>query len=703
MLEVLEYISKPDLNKSGKFMINREISWLAFNARVLQEAEDPNVPLIERMRFLGIFSNNLDEFFKVRVATVKRMIHFKKSFKDALNVDPRKLLQQIQEKVLEQQAEFQRIYNNLLDELEKEGIHMVNETELNADQGEFVKDYFNQKVWPTLVPLMIDDKTEFPTLRDKSIYLAIKLYRSDNPKNIQYSLLEVPSRTLPRFLVIPSISDRKYIIFLDDVIRYCLKEVYAILNYDQFEAYTIKITRDAELDIDEDVSKSFLEKMKKSLKQRKKGEPVRFVYDETIPNDLLKFMKNKLELDSDDNLIPGGRYHNSKDFMAFPNLGRAELEYEKFQQLQHRDLKPYESILDVIGQKDVLLHYPFQSFGYFIDLLREAAIDPKVKSIKITIYRLAKDSRVINALINAAKNGKKVTVVLELQARFDEEANIKWSNVLQDEGVKVLFGIPGLKVHSKLCVISRKEANGLKHYASIGTGNYNEKTAKIYSDLSLFTSDKRITAEANRLFKMFDGITHRPFVYRHIVPSPTQLRNRLIRLISNEIKLAKDGKEAYITLKMNSLVDQQMIEKLYQASMAGVKIRLIIRGICSLVPNVEGLSENIEAISIVDKFLEHARVFIFGNGGNEVMYISSADWMGRNLDNRVEVTCPIYDPRIKQEINDFLNIQWRDNVKARIHDGSMKNEMREPAENEKLVRSQFELYEYYKNQLKEGE
>lgn len=700
MLEVLDYISKPAL-KSGEFMINREISWLSFNARVLQEAEDPNVPLIERVRFLGIFSNNLDEFFRVRVATVKRMIDLKKTLRDTLNVNPVELLQEIQKIVIKQQSDFQTIYQNLLQELEEEGIHIVDESQLSPDQGAFVKDYFHSKVWPALIPLMVHGQKKFPVLRDKSIYLAIKMFKNDDDKDFIYSLIEVPSKSLPRFLVIPSISDKKYVIILDDVIRYCLKDVFAILNYNHFDAYTIKVTRDAELDLDQDVSKSFLEKMKKSLKQRKKAAPVRFVYDEAMPADLLNFLKKKMEIDEGDNIIPGGRYHNSKDYMSFPNLGRAELEYQKHKPLPHKDLKPYESILDVVAEKDVLLHYPYQTFGYFIDLLREAAIDPKVSSIKITIYRLAKDSKVVNALINAAKNGKKVTVVLELQARFDEEANIKWSNVLNDEGVKVLFGVPGLKVHSKLCVITRKEAGGTRHYASIGTGNYNEKTSRIYSDLALFTANKKVTNEANRIFKLFDGVAHRPFLYRYLVPSPTQLRNKLIVMISKEIENAKKGKEAYITLKMNSLIDQQLIAKLYQASKAGVRVRLIVRGICGVVPGIKGLSENIEAISILDKFLEHARIFIFGNGGKQLTYISSADWMGRNLDNRVEITCPILDKNVQQEIDDMIEIQWNDNVKARYLDATMKNEFKQPKdETEKVVRSQFALYEYYKNQLK---
>ncbi|NEQ49938.1 MAG: polyphosphate kinase 1 [Leptolyngbya sp. SIO3F4] len=701
MLEVLEYINKKPHARTVQ-IVNREISWLAFNARVLQEAEDPNVPLLERIRFLGIFSNNLDEFFRVRVATVRRMVALKRSIRDNLNEDPKKLLEEIQQTVLGHQQEFQRIYQSLIDALEAEGIHLIDEKELSEDQGAFVKNYFHTKVWPTLVPLMIHDLKSFPHLRDKSIYLAIKLSKNEDPEDVRYSLLEVPSRNLSRFLVIPSISENKYVIILDDVIRYCLREIYATLNYDQIEAYTIKITRDAELDLDTDVSASFLEKMKKSLKQRKKGQPVRFVYDKSMPKDLLKFLMARMKLGKGDNMIPGGRYHNFKDFMGFPTLGRRDLEYQKIVPLQHKYLKPYQSILDVVREKDVMLHYPYQSFSYFIDLLREAAIDPKVRSIKITIYRLAKDSKVVNALINAVKNGKKVTVVLELQARFDEEANIKWSNVLQEEGITVLFGIPGLKIHSKICLITRKTEEGTRHFASVGTGNFNESTSRIYSDFALFTSDPQITSEVVKIFHLLEGRAHKPYYYRHLVPSPMQLRNKLVRLINAEIRNAKAGKTAYIYLKMNSLVDPDLVNKLYQASKAGVRIRLNIRGICSLIPGKKGLSENIEAISIIDKFLEHSRIFIFANGGDELMYFSSADWMGRNLDSRIEVTCPVYDEEVRQEIRDFLEIQWKDNVKARILDATIStNEYRSPAKGEDSLRSQFALYDYYQSKLEQ--
>lgn len=696
MLEVLEYVNRKPGGLTSK-IINREISWLAFNARVLQEADDPKVPLFERFRFLGIFSNNLDEFFRVRVATVKRMVELKKSIRDHLNEDPKKVLAQIQETVLQQQKDFQAIYERLLAELMKEGIAILNEKQLNAEQEAFVKNYFLTKVWPVLIPIMVSTNKKFPYLRDKYIYLAIKLSKTRKPEDVQYSLIEIPADRLGRFLVLPNDGDKRCMIILDDVIRFCLKEVFSMLNYNDIKAYTIKITRDAELDIEHDVSKSFLDKLNKSIKDRKKGEPVRFVYDKTMDADLLHFIMRKMKLDKSDNLIPGGRYHNFKDFMGFPNLGRKDLEYPKIVSVPHSHLKPYKSILNEVRKRDILLHFPYQSFNYFIDLLREAAIDPSVKSIKVTVYRLAKDSRVANALINAARNGKQVTAVLELQARFDEEANIRWSSVLQEEGVNVLHGLPGLKVHSKMCLISRREGTRTRNYASLGTGNFNESTSKVYSDLMLFTSDNRLCDEANRLFKLLEETEiPKPMPYKHLLPSPMQLRSSLVAMINTEIKNAKSGKEAFIYLKMNSLVDPDLILKLYQASKVGVKIRLNIRGICSLKAGVAGLSDNIEAISIVDKFLEHARVFWFANGGEELIYVSSADWMGRNLDSRVEVTFPIYAPELKQEIRDFLEIQWADNTKARMLDDKQENNFRIVEADTKKVRCQFELYDYYK-------
>ena len=673
--------------------VNREISWLSFNERVLQEAADERNPLIERMRFLGIFSNNRDEFFRVRVATVKRMAHFGMRDLDPQYPDPQKLLNQIQRITLKQQERFHQIYDELLEKLEKKNIYIINETEVFPEHAQFIRNFFEQKVYPALVPIMLDNVKEFPYLKDKEIYFAVELLNKGEKKH-KYAIIELPVSTVGRFLVLPPINNKKFIILIDDVIRFCLDEVFKVFEYDEIKAYTIKVTRDAELDLDNDVSKSFLEKMKKSLKKRKLGEPVRFVCDKNISKSLLKYFMDKLGMDEDDNLIPGQRYHNFKDFIKFPVVGDKSLTYERINQLPIKQLESEKSVFKAIKKKDVLIHYPYQSFNYFIDLLREAAIDPQVRSIKITIYRLASESKVVNALINAAKNGKKVTAVIELQARFDEENNIYWSNQLQEEGVKVLHGMAGLKIHSKICIIKRKENGKYINYCSIGTGNYNESTANLYSDFSLFTANTSLTNEVARVFKMIEGKIA-PYYYKHLVLSPTNLRNKLVRLINTEKRNALAGKEAYIYLKLNSLVDNDLITKLYQASKAGVKIKLNVRGICSLIPGVKGMSDNIEAISILDKFLEHSRVYVFCNGGKPKYYISSADWMVRNLDRRIEVTCPIYDKDLQKELQDFLEIQNQDNIKARILNAKQNNPYR--SKNAlKPIRAQFDLYEYYK-------
>ena len=681
--------------------INREISWLQFNDRVLQEAADENVPLVERMRFLGIFSNNRDEFFRVRVATLKRMVRLDKKGRTLATGTPREVLQEIQEVVLSQQKKFSKIYRKLLRELEAENIFLINETKLNEKQGQFVRDYFSEKVHPVVNPIMLRQVGKRPTLRDQSIYLLVKLHTPADDKKFELAMVDLPTKRVDRFLELPAEGKKKYIILLDDVIRYCLHDIFHMFGYTHAEAYTFKITRDAELDIDDDVSQSFLEKMQHSLKQRKKGDPVRFVHDKTMPPEMLQFLTKKLKLTDDSNQIAGDRYHNFKDFMGFPNVGSKNLVYRKADPVPHRSLHGQSSLLQALKNKDVVLHYPYHSFNYFIELLREAAIDPKVKFIKICIYRVASDSRVINAIINAAKNGKDVTVVVELQARFDEEANIYWSGILQEEGVRVIYGVPGLKVHSKLCLIGRKESGRMKLYANIGTGNFHEKTARIYSDVSLITADKRITNEVERVFSICENVYRPAYYYKKLLLSPMHLRNKLVRLINTEIRNAKAGKKAYMVLKMNSLVDIQLIRKLYQASQAGVKVQLIIRGICSLVPGVPGLSENIEAISILDRYLEHSRIYIFCHGGDDLCYISSADFMVRNLDHRIEVTCPILDPDCKQELIDMLNIQLADTVKARILDGSGKNMYKEGSKTgKKAVRTQFELYNYYRQLLK---
>lgn len=677
--------------KKNLVLINRELSWLSFNERVLQEAADPTVPLLERVKFLGIFSNNRDEFFRVRVATVRRMVHMGKRAEQMLGETPAVLLDKIQKKVIEQQATFDRLYQSIRKELEEENIYIIDENQLSREQGAFVKQFFRDKVLPCLVPIMLDSAPKFPYLKDKSGYLIVKLAK--HGKKPKYALLEIPTTEVARFVVIPDSGSDKYIILLDDVIRYCLDDIFSTFEYDNIESYTIKLTRDAELDIDNDVSKSFVEKISGSVKKRSKGLPVRLVYDSRISRDMLQYVMRSIKIRKADNPIPGGRYHNFKDFISFPDLGRKDLLYNSPAPLHHSELDIRKSLFNVIREKDILLSYPYQSFHHIIDLLREASIDPKVQSIMISLYRVAKYSNIVNILLNAIKNGKHVTVVVELQARFDEENNIYWANKLTEEGAKVIYGVPGLKVHSKVFLISRKENNKLIHYTHVGTGNFNEQTSKIYCDLSLLTADKKITEEVLKLFQFYYD-NYKTGSYKHLLVSPFSMRKKFLQLIDREIDHASEGVPAYIILKMNNLVDREMIAKLYEASGKGVKIKLIIRGMCGIVPGVKGLSENIEAISIVDKFLEHARVFIFCNGGEPKYFISSADWMTRNLDHRSEVAVPIYDKQLQQEIHTVMELQLSDNCKARIINQKQDNTYKKKSG--KKVRAQEAIYEYLK-------
>jgi len=622
--------------------INREISWLSFNERVLQEAADKTTPLIERLKFLGIFSNNRDEFYRVRVATVKRLAKLGKKALDVYGEDPKELLTRLQRRVIEQQNKFEATYQELLIELANSNVFIIDETHLSLTQQTYIKNYFSQEVISTLFPVMIDDTKPFPFLKDKASYLYLKLEAIDHKQKNKYAIIEIPS-SKSRFLVLPKQGVKNYIMMIDDVIRFNNDQIFEVFGYKTVEAYNIKLTRDAELDIDNDVSKSMMEKISKSVKARKQGLPVRFVYDAAMPNDMLRYIMKRLGMVKKDNAIPGGRYHNFKDFISFPNLGDSNLVYNNPPALQHKYLiNNLQTTLKIIKQKDILLHYPYHTYNHIINLLREASIDPTVESIKITLYRVADNSKIATSLVNAIKNGKKVTVLVELQARFDEENNIYWANKLQEEGAKVIYGVPGLKVHSKLFVITAREAGKEIYYAHIGTGNFNENTARIYTDFSLLTSNKNIAEELNKVFEFYEN-NFKVYPFKHLVVAPFFMRKTFLDLIQAEIINAKKKKPAAITLKMNSLVDKEMIDKLYEASKAGVQITLIIRGICSLVTDLDGWSDNIKAYSIVDKFLEHTRVFIFYNGGNEKIYISSADWMSRNLDSRSEVAVPIYD------------------------------------------------------------
>ena len=680
---------------------NRELSWLQFNARVLQEAEDETTPLIERLRFLGIFSNNLDEFFKVRYATIKRIVEAGKGGRSVLGgISAKELLEKITLTVIEQQKTSLRILSDIEAQLQDENIYIIDEHEVSDAQSTFISDYFLQKVSPALVTIMIGELDEFPTLKDSAAYLAVKMKMSKDDKifeeSTNYALIEIP-KSIERFVVLPSDGDKQYIILLDDLIRHCLDNIFSIFKYTSISAHMIKITRDAELDIDSDLSRSFIEKISKSVKNRSVGDPVRFVYDKSIDKETLLYLMDKMGIDDTDSVIPGGRYHNRRDYMKFPSLGRNDLLYDKIVPLPIKGLSLQGSLFHKVAEKDYLLYAPYQTFSYVVKFLREAALDPKVRNIKITIYRLAEVSHIASSLINAAKNGKTVTVQIELQARFDEAANIRYAEQMQSEGVRLIFGVAGLKVHCKACLVERLEGEKLKRYAFVSTGNFNESTARIYTDYTLFTANQKICKEINKVFDFFE-VNYKIKKYRHLIVSPHYTRNTIYSLIETEIENHKAGLPSGIRLKLNSLSDFKMIDKLYQASRAGVQIQMIVRGICCLIPGVPGMSENIEVISIIDKFLEHPRLYIFKHGGEQKMYISSADFMGRNLDNRVEISCPIYDEDIKAEINDTFDICWGDNVKARQITESQDNAYRR---NRKVqVRSQFKTYEYYQQKIK---
>lgn len=682
--------------RSSKQTIVRDISWLSFNARVLQEAKDDSNHIYDRLRFLGIFSNNLDEFFRVRVATLSRMERLGKAAKVHLEENPGKILKRIQEIVLKQQSTFDSTYNQVIKEMTKKNVYIKNERRLTKKQKEFVTNYFNDKVRTQTVPLMIESILHMPYLRDKSVYLACVLGNTHNPMLQRFALIEIPTKVLPRFLILPSEKGRHDIILLEDVIRFNLPNLFAPFGFNRFLGYIIKVTRDAELDIDNDISTNLIEELEQGLKNRKKGRATRFVYDRNIDKSLLEYLTKRLNISKKDNMIPGGRIHNFKDFMDFPAQVFEDLK-PRARSMVHPLLKQPCRIMEVIEHRDVMLNFPYHSFDSIIDLLREAAIDPFVQSIKITCYRLAKDSKVVNALINAVRNGKQVTVALELRARFDEEANLGWKEKLDEGGVKVLLGIPNMKVHAKLCVIKKREFNKTKQYAFISTGNFNESTARFYGDSCLLTTDRAIIADVNRVFNFLESPTHNMDILnrcRTLPVSPINMRDFFIKLIDKEIAAAKKKKPASFTIKLNSLVDHAFIAKIYEAARVGVEVNLIIRGICCAITEQKAFKKPIKAISIVDEYLEHARIFVFHNDGKPKVYISSADWMVRNLDHRVEAACPIVDPEIQQELIDMLNIQLSGNVKARVLDNEQKNEYVQRDPKEQIVRSQMEIYSY---------
>lgn len=680
--------------------LDRELSWLAFNERVIQEAADPRVPLFERLRFLSIYSSNLDEFFRVRVASLRSLLRLGKKSRKALSVNPEELLQKIHDRVQRQQDLVAEIYRDqILPQLVEHNIRLVRGNKLTDDQKRFLWVWFEENVLPILSATFLREGFGGPFLHNRRLYLVVQLrprlarryWSEGEEQNIEeepelsLAIVEIPSVQLPRFVALPSPPGEHCLIALDDVMRLNMGRIFP--GFDPVESWSVKLTRDAELYIDDEFSGDLVKKIRKGLHKRETGVPSRFLYDRRMPKGVMRAVRKALEL-RDEDLFAGWRYHNFSDLARFPFPDMPGLFYPPLPPLPHPDLAGASNLFEAIAKKDHLLHFPYHSYDHVLRFLQQAASDPAVESIAITLYRVAANSAIAQTLIRAVENGKKVTAFVEVKARFDEESNIYWAGEMEEAGVDVLYSFPGLKVHSKLCLITRREADGPRRYAYLSTGNFNEKTATIYCDYALLTVDPRLTEEVARVFGFLGGREQSP-TFEHLLVAPFSLRSRLIELIDREIAHARAGQPASILLKLNALEDQEMVDKLYEASQAGVEVRLIVRGICRLKPGVPGLSENVEAISIVDRFLEHGRIYLFHNNGQEEWFVASADWMTRNLSRRVEVAFPIYDERIREEVRGILYLQWNDNVKARILDAEMSNLYR-PENPEHPIRAQID-------------
>ena len=673
----------------------KELSWLAFNERVLQEAADKNNPVVERIRFLGIYSNNLDEFYRVRAADVKRQITIAQNDGNEEEAEKQTALMAIiQQKVVQLSDKFDHIHKDVLKALARYNIHILQKHELNEYQKQWVRNFFVNKVLRHIAPIIIDKKMDLLSrLNGTSVYLYVALRRKD--RNTRYAVIQVPTSEMSRFMLIPPEKSRKkkHIIMLDDMIQLSLEDIFrGFVKFDEVESFSFKMTRDAEYSINDEIDESYVEKMSESMKQRLIAEPVRVIYDNDMPEDMMQDLRKRLRITKLDTMHAAGHYRNFKDFIGFPNVGREYLEHAPLPAIDSNAFSKFNTVFDAITAHDILLYYPYHRFLHVTEFVRQAAFDPSVKSIRINIYRVASNSRIINSLIDAVDNGKKVTVVVELRARFDEEANIEWSKRMTDAGIRVVLGVPTLKIHSKLCVITREERGAMINYAHFGTGNFNEKTAKIYTDYSLFTRNQELANEAVAVFDLIQ-YPFRRYKFQHLQISPLNARTRIQSLIRQEIQHLKEGRPAQITFKINNLVDKELMDDLYRASQAGVKIRGIVRGMCSIIPGLKGISENIEIISIVDRFLEHPRVMVFEGGGERKVFISSADWMTRNMDNRIEVGCPIYDKNLQQRIVDIMDIQFRDTLKARVIAKEQSNKYVARG-NRKKLRSQIEIYDY---------
>lgn len=680
--------------KKGSPYLERDISWMYFNERILQEATRPHVPLLERLSFLGIYSNNLDEFFRVRMASQSRIAECADRAAVRESEHAKKIIKQIGKLNAHYAKAYAQAVEQVTEELRRENICLVDDTEVTPGQLDFIRSYFRERLSGFIVPVWFSAIKWLDYENDENIYLAVKVSRTEPKPVADYAFLEVPVGPCGRFVRLPDHEGRSYLMYLDDVVRCCLPLVFEGLGFTSFEAYTFKFTRDAEMEIDNDLRTGILQKISKGVKSRKRGEPLRVLYDARIPKDLLKRVLRKLDLDSLDTVLASGRYQNHKDFMRFPDCGRADLRYPTWTPILKRELDGPASLLDRIRQKDRFIHVPYHNFDSFIRILQEAAVSKEVESIKITLYRLARESKVVRALIGAARNGKKVTVVIELLARFDEASNINWSKRMQEAGIKVIFGVEGLKVHSKIVHIGMKRGADI---ACISTGNFHEGNARTYTDCMLMTASRRLVKDVDSVF----GFIERPYTpvrFKELLVSPNEMKNRFVALINNEIKNRKSGKPAYIKIKINHITDPVMVEKLYEASCAGVDIDLLVRGNCSLVPGIPGVSDHIRIVGIIDRYLEHSRIFVFAAGGEERVFIGSADWMPRNLDNRVEVVTPVYDPEVKEEMKRIVDFGLRDTLQARIVDGEGKNLFKQPDEGGQPFRSQEALYEYYLNE-----
>ena len=674
--------------------VERDLSWMYFNHRILQEAEKKEVPILERMSFLGIYSNNLDEFFRVRMASLNRLALSKDKNIKADRERAKKTIKDINHLNACYNKEFEKAVDDITEELEAKGIRLLHETELNEEQQLFIRRLYLEKLNGSTNPIWLSQVKEIGATGDDGIFLAIKRmeWHEDKKKpKVDYALIAMPDKELGRFVRLPKSDGMENIMYLDDVIRYCLPMIFIGEGKATYEAYSFKFTKDAEMEMDNDLNSGVMQKVAKGVKSRKSGEPIRVIYDDSMPKELLKRIMSRLNIDTLDTIVSGGRYQNHKDLMAFPDCGRTDLKYPKWTPILKPELETEQSILDTIRQKDRFIHVPYHSFNSFIRVLREAALNPDVKGINVTLYRLAKASKVVKALICAARNGKKVTVVIELLARFDEESNIKWSKRLQEAGVEVVFGVEGLKIHSKLVYIQCKSGD----IACIGTGNLHEGNAKVYTDYMMMTARPQIVREVKKVFE-FISKPFKPVKFRELLVSPNEMKPKILRLISDEIRNAKEGLEAWIKVKINHITDEDVVAKLYEASQAGVKISLLVRGNCSLVPGLPGVSENISALGVIDTYLEHARIFIFANGGNPKYFLGSADWMPRNLVNRIEVLTPVYDEQLQHDLERTIDYGLRDTTNARIVDGRGGNQFKEGAP----FRSQEQLYVDY---LKESQ